>query len=331
MPADAFKVMAAAAAFVWQAAFPALSAEVTFDSLKTSDGRVLPFIFVEGELQSSDVVRFGEVASRVEAAMVVLDSPGGELEAGIDLGRLIARRHYSTAVVDTCASACALAWLAGSEKYAAREARVGFHVAYVGRVLKMESGLGNALVGLYLGELGLGENVVRYVSSAAPDDMQWLTPHDASMLGMRVVLFDAPSRQKLAISKPLLPGTSTPVPGFDTANVARAVKNGLARYRDAGMIGLQESSEACWRVARESRRLDKVQYCRALDLVGIGMNEAGKQTFSLPGTSHFGANARASELTKGFLATGIDDTAVTKKIMRLWQDQFDKEFAKAAL
>lgn len=310
-----------------QLAMQAIAAEVTADSYPRPGGAPLSFISVEGELWKSDIVAFNAIASRMSSAVVVLNSPGGDLEAGIELGRSIARRGFSTAVVDTCASACALAWLAGRQRFASQDSRIGFHVAYVGQVLKRESGLGNALVGHYLGELGLGESVVRYVSSAAPDDMQWLTPADARRLGIHVDRFDSPPERRTSTRMALRPDVSRPVPGFDPANVARAVRNSYSRVKEAGIIALVDSSKACWNVAREARTLDKVQYCRALDLFGMGLDEGGQR---MQLASHFDPRSREGDLMFGLRNAGIDDVAVAKKILQLWEEQFDVALARAS-
>ncbi|UDL87755.1 hypothetical protein LGH82_21600 [Mesorhizobium sp. PAMC28654] len=202
----------------------------------------------------------------------------------------------------------------------------------MGTDLKTESGLGNALVGLYLGELGMGENVVRYVASAPPENMQWLSFRDASLLGIDVVPITQQDSAKARTETPTQ--SSAPTSGgvgVDVENVDRAIKNVLSRYRDAGMQGLQESSAACWQVVQAKRTLDKVQYCRVLDLIGINLNDAGMRRFGLnAGTSHFSNERRTSDLAGGLLYSGISDVELAKKITAWWQYQFDQEFPKFA-
>lgn len=163
----------------------ALAAEISSDE-RSLNGRNITVITIEGPLLSEDAFRFKDVARGIQGVAVLLNSPGGNLEAGIEIGRAISRAGYDTIVQDICASACALAWLAGQRRFAVEEAHIGFHVAYKGAAVPLESGMGNAVVGLYLGELGLGQNVVIYVTSAAPDDMQWLSFRDAALLGIDV-------------------------------------------------------------------------------------------------------------------------------------------------
>lgn len=320
----------------------ACASNISSEPVKSDDGNVTQWISVTGDIVFSDIARFQSVSDETQGtAIVYFNSPGGDLEAGIKIGRLIHKRGWNTAVDDTCASACALAWLAGRVKLAGEKSRIGFHVAYVGTDLKAESGLGNALVGLYLGELGMGENVVRYVASAPPDDMQWLSFRDARLLGIDVVPITQQNPPEANTHTP--PPTSAlrtspqPLPpspggaGGDVANVDRAIKNALSRYRVSGMQGLQESSAACWKVVQAKRTLDKVQYCRVLDLIGVNLNDAGMRRFGLnAGMHHFSNERRISDLADGLLYSGISDVELAKKITALWQYQFDQEFPKFA-
>ena len=66
-------------------------------------------------------------------------------------------------------------------------ARVGFHAAHVQTGDgKVATSVGNALVGAYVAQLGLPERAVIYVTSAAPDEIKWLTFDDAQAIGIDV-------------------------------------------------------------------------------------------------------------------------------------------------
>jgi hypothetical protein len=159
---------------------------------RENDSALGTIIAVYGDILPGDGLKFQNAAKDAGAkATVLFDSNGGSLAEGIEIGREIRKLGYNTTVVQTCASACALAWLAGTNRYVAESARIGFHVAFVNGVERRESGMANAIVGLYLGELGFGQNVVEYVTSAAPDEMQWLNARDASLLGIRAEVFSA--------------------------------------------------------------------------------------------------------------------------------------------
>jgi hypothetical protein len=71
-----------------------------------------------------------------------------------------------------------------------RTALVGFHAAYIKKEgLPSESGVGNALVGSYLTQIGLSETAVVYITQAAPTEMTWLNLRDAKQIGIEVLLF----------------------------------------------------------------------------------------------------------------------------------------------
>ncbi|MBB4006228.1 hypothetical protein [Allorhizobium taibaishanense] len=89
-------------------------------------------IFVEGILSDGDEVTFRKMATTSDKAIVVLDSEGGAVKAGLEIGRAIRLRGFATAVTPgtLCASACALTWLAGSPRLISHASKVGFHAAY---------------------------------------------------------------------------------------------------------------------------------------------------------------------------------------------------------
>lgn len=315
---------------------PASAAQFDVETKTGNDGRPITFISLSGEMLTGDASEFDRLTRQaVGHTVVFLESPGGDLQAGIAIGRAIRKGGHSTAAPKICASACALAWLAGSTRYATPQSEIGFHVAYTG-LEQRESGMGNAVVGLYLGELGLGENVVRYVTSAAPDSMQWLSMRDAELLGIDLVSLDGSPATEDVASAPSLPAqSSTPareddlVLGLDPANVLRAAKNAAKRYQDAGMAGLVASSVACWEVVRDKRLLDRVQYCRTLDMVGMALDAAAVKNFgqqaALP---HFDAKARLSDLVDGLWACGVEDADIAVRLDGVWQGQFQDALAQ---
>jgi hypothetical protein len=125
-------------------------------------------------------------------AIVNFNSDGGVLLDGIAIGKTIRLKSFSTAVLDgkRCASACALAWLGGSPRYMGRTALVGFHAAYIKKEGLPSSGVGNALVGSYLTQIGLSETAVVYITQAAPTELTLLTLRDAEKIGIEVSPFE---------------------------------------------------------------------------------------------------------------------------------------------
>lgn len=176
-----------------------VSAASAADIRLVPTGTPLDMVVVRGEIVSGDADRFLNIARSLDFGAVLLESPGGSLIDGLIIGRAIRAAGFTTGVAPetACASACALAWLAGTTRYMDPAALVGFHAAYVevdGRF--SESGVGNALVGAYLNELGLGADAVIFVSSAAPNEMNWLNAAKAQKAGIDVVLLKADGTEK---------------------------------------------------------------------------------------------------------------------------------------
>lgn len=146
-------------------------------------------ITIRGSFESDDEKKFADAIKGIQKAIVLFSSPGGDLDAGLAMGRAIRQAKFTTGVPygAQCASACALAWLGGTTRFMAKGGRIGFHAAYVeGRRGPQESGVGNALVGAYLNSLGLAEKAVVYMTSPPPNEIQWLTMEDARTLGVEV-------------------------------------------------------------------------------------------------------------------------------------------------
>jgi peptidoglycan hydrolase-like protein with peptidoglycan-binding domain len=146
-------------------------------------------VIIKGELQLGDEDTFTEKVLRLKEAVVMFNSPGGNLVAGLEIGRAIRLKGFDTFVPDgmVCASACALAWLGGKTLLAGRRAQIGFHAAWAmegGQ--KRETGPGNALVGAYLHSLGFRDEAIVYLTLASPDDAKWLNFKDAQELGIHV-------------------------------------------------------------------------------------------------------------------------------------------------
>jgi hypothetical protein len=168
------------------------AAEVTELIKPTDNVRV---IMIHGNLEMGDERDFIQVALSADRAIVLFNSNGGNLHAGIEIGKAIKLKQFYTGVAkDTyCASACAFAWLAGTKRFMEPTARVGFHAVYtIENGQPKTSGYGNALLGAYLNQLGLGTEAITYISNAAPENMQWLNADDASQYGINVELVDNP-------------------------------------------------------------------------------------------------------------------------------------------
>ncbi len=147
----------------------------------------IDLISINGTFADGDDAAFRRLASESDRAVVVLNSGGGNLHSGLEIGKAIRLRGFATAVPAgaLCASACALTWLAGSPRLLDAESKVGFHAAY--RLIDgkaSESGAANALAGAYLNQLGLSDRAIVYVTSAPPEGVEWLTQENADQVGI---------------------------------------------------------------------------------------------------------------------------------------------------
>jgi hypothetical protein len=156
-----------------------------------------PFLKEEGQ---KDIGAFLELAARrKKPAVVFLDGPGGAAWTGLQIGRLIRRYAYLTAVADNtqCTSACALAWLGGTERYMGTNARIGFHAASVTDNSDAAAfASANAVIGAYLHEVGITDfNAIIYLTKAGPQSMTWLNLTDALHYRINVKAFSASQDQ----------------------------------------------------------------------------------------------------------------------------------------
>jgi hypothetical protein len=166
------------------------------EALKEDD---LSVITLEGDLIEGDDKKFIDIALANPNALVVFHSNGGNLFSGIEIGKAIRLKGYTTLVPDEmrCASACALAWLGGRVRAMGTTAQVGFHAASNINDGKVTSA-GNALVGAYLSQLGLPSAAVVYITEPPPDSIRWLTAADAQQYGIDVKVLSLPDKQNAA-------------------------------------------------------------------------------------------------------------------------------------
>jgi hypothetical protein len=137
-------------------------------------------VYINGDIENGDFDKFKEVAGKLPAGKVIvsLNSEGGQLGAALNMGAAIRSMKWWT-VARSCASACALMWLAGVQRGVFEESHVGFHSAYNGETKAIENGSANAVIGAYVTRLGFGYDVVGYVTSAKPENMDWLDAEKA--------------------------------------------------------------------------------------------------------------------------------------------------------
>jgi hypothetical protein len=146
-------------------------------------------IIIRGKIEYGDDEVFRSRVANESRAVIGLDSEGGNVHAAIMIGTEIRMRGFATDVLPgwECASACALIWLAGIPRGVSYSEHggvgtVGFHAAH--DVLTGEQSAPNAVVGSYLGKLGLSDHAIYYLTSTPPDEIRWLKPDVAQRLGI---------------------------------------------------------------------------------------------------------------------------------------------------
>ena len=162
-------------------------------------------VLLTGDFEFSDVADFNAAIAPLSKATVSFASEGGALLAGIRIGTMIRQKRFSTLVPDgtTCASACAVAWLGGTNRFVGRGANVGFHAAYVVKAgMVAESAPGNAVLGAYLGQIGLSEEAIRYITDAEPSTIHWMSMSEAAEFGIAVARWGAAEFDSAAIDGP---------------------------------------------------------------------------------------------------------------------------------
>jgi hypothetical protein len=163
-------------------------------SVQSNDRNQPAIVLVDGDLRPRDGDDFQSKTSFLSKAIIAFRSDGGSVLAGIQIGETIRLKGFTTFVPENarCASACALAWLGGTQRFMAANAQIGFHAAY-NSSSGQETGVGNALVGAYLNKIGLPYEAVIYITQAAPNSMTWLNVAEAVNRGIDVAMLDPPA------------------------------------------------------------------------------------------------------------------------------------------
>ena len=142
-------------------------------------GDIVTMIAITGDIEPGDDLYFKQalLAARTTPVFVSLNSNGGDLSAGMEIGRAIWISEARTVVErGECDSACAIAWLAGRPRYMGTSAAIGFHAPWqkVGSRPK-GSTAASAVVGGFLRDIGLTSDAIRYINEPGPDELRYLT------------------------------------------------------------------------------------------------------------------------------------------------------------
>ena len=147
-------------------------------------------IYINGKIEVEDGGKWTAVLETIKTkhAIVILNSPGGSVNAGLIIAYDILNREYDTYFNEgICNSMCAMIWLAGKTRYMSSGAVLGFHQAKtdIPGTTAIKSRWGNDLAFDYYAKLKLPERTMRYLFSAAPNELALVTADKAMELGLR--------------------------------------------------------------------------------------------------------------------------------------------------
>jgi hypothetical protein len=120
--------------------------------------------------------------------VIRLESPGGHVQAAMQVATIIRQRGLDTYVGRFCASACTLAFLAGRQRWLAPDARLGFHQAHAPGFQPSEA---NALLRQAYEQLGLAQSIIAHALRTEPSEV-WV-PAARDLRAADVVTGEAPA------------------------------------------------------------------------------------------------------------------------------------------
>lgn len=103
-----------------------------------------PFIYVMGPIEKGDDKHFSEIVGKrnISSAIVNINSPGGNVDASLEIGRIIRKKGYAVTVENDaqCASSCVLILAAGVDRIIYERAKVIIHRPYIDGALENDGG-----------------------------------------------------------------------------------------------------------------------------------------------------------------------------------------------
>lgn len=153
-------------------------------------------VYLDGRIDADAPDRLAKALDRVDGKVAIwLNSPGGNLFAGMQLGRVIRKHAASTHIIDyrtllpgECYSACSLAFLGGVFRFNDNGARYGVHRASLqGGPTPGDRDLGpdlSAAIKGYIREMEVDARLFDLWVKAGPDEMYVLSQRQASELGV---------------------------------------------------------------------------------------------------------------------------------------------------
>ncbi len=183
---EAILSWAVVAAAVLLFARPLSAAEIT----RHETARVM--VYITGAISPGDDIKFSRLTSDMQAVIVTLESPGGDVATALRLGRLI-RAKNATVFSAGCSSACVLLYAAGVRRVGGfDDAAIGVHRIYFAQ---LESDLSQAQVQLrystalsdvrqFLSDMNVASGFLDVMQSIPPERMRLLTNSELEQFGL---------------------------------------------------------------------------------------------------------------------------------------------------
>lgn len=141
-------------------------------------------VIASGVIEDGDSTRFEQAinASRPDASILVITSPGGSVEAAMDLALTVRTKSYSIVVVRECASACAqVLFPAGEFSILTRGSLLGIHSCSVEGA---RSDLCNEAIAEFAVSNGFPYGTLQLFSDLyGPGDIKWMSEISARCFG----------------------------------------------------------------------------------------------------------------------------------------------------
>jgi hypothetical protein len=153
-------------------------------------------VYLDGRIDAGAPERLTSALDGINGRIAIwLNSPGGNLFAGMQLGRVIRKHSASTHIIDSrtllpgeCYSACSLAFLGGIDRFNDNGGRYGVHRTSLRGGPRtgdpdLDQDLSSA-IRAYIREMGVDARLLDLWVKARPDEMYVLSEREARNLGV---------------------------------------------------------------------------------------------------------------------------------------------------
>lgn len=177
------------------------------------DSNGLTYIKLDGVIEQNDPFSLIKVldsskAKNVKVWGVILSSPGGSVDAGLQLATIIRQNRLSTFVTanNTCASACFYLFAAGVNRWAENGSKVGVHSAAENGFETEKATAATIRFSRVLAKLDVPDDILGKIVRTPPQGMYYLTLQDLASMGVQFVPTPANQIQNIlaeaGLSKP---------------------------------------------------------------------------------------------------------------------------------